>query len=84
MNKKVIYLLALYGFLEELQGKISSKSRTATAMLSKISATLNTGKLPNAIKSLTPPSKILSNRFPSVPASRRIKLVALSTFSLRK
>jgi hypothetical protein len=46
-------------------------NRSPTAMERYISAKLNTGKSPMTIKSLTPQSKILSEKFPNVPAKKR-------------
>jgi len=46
-------------------------SRSPTARERYISAKLNTGKSPIAIKSLTPQRKILSEKFPKVPAKKR-------------
>jgi hypothetical protein len=40
--------------------------------VSRISATLKTGNAPSEMKSLTPSKRILSRKFPSVPANRRI------------
>lgn len=55
-----------------------------TAMLRKQSAKLKTGKFQIAIKSLTPPSKTLSIRFPKVPAKNKIKVQFLSSFFFHK
>jgi hypothetical protein len=67
-----------------MQGKISFRIKIITARDKKQSARLKTGKIPILIKSLTPSKKILSTRFPSVPARKRTKTRSFRCFSLQR
>jgi hypothetical protein len=73
-------LLFFYGFTSLLQGKICLTKSKITAIVKNTSAKLNTGKLPRAIKSLTPPKNILSSRFPNVQAIKRLNSPSVKYF----
>ncbi|MBQ5945742.1 hypothetical protein IJL65_05210 [bacterium] len=60
--------------------KISLIQIQATQQVRKLSAILNTGKLPNDKKSLTHPSQILSIKFQSVHANNNVKSSVVKYF----
>jgi hypothetical protein len=55
-------------------------SRRITATVKNVSARLKTGNVQMEIKSLTPPSRILSIKFPKVHAIKRLYSPAVRCF----